>query len=194
MYLAVPGSGSADAPSPGSAKDPVARAVSGHPLDQPPHRSCSSTFKAIRYYTGRINYWRSKMGAEHMSPSARRPAGGVCPRYLAQLLKWKAHLAKVRYFSWWNYHWNWQSWLPDKYARVGACETGYGQRPGNWSWDSGTYVSAFGIYRPGYNSFSHQLGLPGWDDPGVRTPRQQYLVAQYIQGRFGWGAWGCGAA
>lgn len=101
MYLAVPGSGSANAPSPGRTADPVARAVSGHPLDQPPHRSCSSTYKAIRYYTGRINYWRSKMGVEHMSPRAHgRPTGGACPRYLAHVLQRKAYAARKTYLRW----------------------------------------------------------------------------------------------
>lgn len=91
--------------------------------------------------------------------------------------------------------------MPDKYARVGACETGYGRRPGNWHWDSGRYVSAFGIIRVAYNSFAHQLGFLGWDDLDGKThqrhgldapPREQYLVAKAIHDRYGWSAWGCG--
>lgn len=92
-----------------------------------------------------------------------------------------------------RYQWDWTQWLPDKYARVGACETGYGRRPGNWQHDSGTYVSAFGIIRSAYNDFSRRLGYPGWDQGG-RTPRQQYEVAAAIQSAYGWSAWGCGGA
>jgi hypothetical protein len=94
----------------------------------------------------------------------------------------------------WRRDWAWWIWLPDKYARVGACETGYGKRPGRWDWDSGRYVSAFGIYRPAYAQFAHQLGLRSWDEPGVRTAREQYRVARAIHARYGWGAWGCEGA
>ena len=127
--------------------------------------------------------------ATHLSPSGRS-----CPRYLARVLRGKAAARRRAYLRWHAYHFEWWKWLPDKFARVGACETGYGRRPGSWTWDSGTYVSAFGIYRPAYNQFSRWLGLPTWDDPGRRTPREQFIVARAIQARFGWGAWGCGSA
>lgn len=87
--------------------------------------------------------------------------------------------------------WDWRSWLPDKWARIGACETGYGKRPGNWHWDSGRYVSAFGIYRAAYAQYAHEIGLPGWDEPGVRTPREQYRVAMRIYHHYGLSGWGC---
>lgn len=97
--------------------------------------------------------------------------------------------------------WTWEKWLPDKWARVGACETGYGQRPGNWSWDSGRYVSAFGIIRGAYTHYAHQLGFLSWDDrdPVTKqrhkaTPWEQYKVAEAIEADYGFGAWGCGGA
>ena len=153
-----------------------------------PVKNCPGVRKALRFYTGRWQHWLSLRG------QAERPlARGVgCPRYLLKVRKAKAvaaHRAWNRYFI---YHWAWSEWLPDKYARVGACETGYGKRPGSWSWDSGTYISAFGIYRPAYAQFASAIGVPQWH---IRhTPRDQYRVAAAIQARFGWGAWGCGDA
>lgn len=100
-----------------------------------------------------------------------------------------------------DYDWAWEKWLPDKWARVGACETGYGKRPGNWAWDSGVYVSAFGIIRVAYNHFAHQLGFLGWDDvdPSTHqrhkaTPREEWRVADAIEKRYSFSAWGCGRA
>ena len=89
-------------------------------------------------------------------------------------------------------HWHqyaWRDWLPDKYRRVAQCETGI-----DWRWDSGTYVSAFGIFRPAYDEFSRRAGLLAWGSPGNRTPRDQFTVARAIHDRYGWGAWGCGGA
>jgi len=162
--------------------------------DPPPKhhpKACPSIQRALAFYTARYVHWSElRAGA----PKLADHRGSKCPRYLLKVRQRKAvaaHRAWNRYF---RYHYAWSEWLPDKYARVGACETGYGRRPGSWTWDSGTYVSAFGIYRAGYNQFARILGLPTWDDPGHRTPREQYLVAQYIQHRFGWSAWGCGGA
>lgn len=98
----------------------------------------------------------------------------------------KAVAAHREWNRWFRYQYAWSEWLPDKFARVGACETGYGKRPGSWTWDSGTYVSAFGIYRPAYEAYHR------WT--GSNTPREQFEVAAAIQARFGWGAWGCGGA
>jgi hypothetical protein len=110
------------------------------------------------------------------------------------VLQHKAYRARLAYQRWHAYHYEWRTWLPDKFARVGACETGYGRKPGSWTWDSGTYVSAFGIYRPAYAQFARLTGTPTWDEPGARTPREQFIVASAIQARYGWGAWGCGSA
>jgi len=158
-----------------------------------PPENCPSVRKALRYYTAQYLHWTGlRVGAGRRETT--RLQHRSCPRYLLHIRKAKARAAHRAWNAYFHYHYAWSDWLPDKYARVGACETGYGKRPGSWTWDSGTYVSAFGIYRAGYNQFARILGLPAWDDPGRRTPREQYLVAQYIQRRFGWSAWGCGNA
>lgn len=88
----------------------------------------------------------------------------------------------------------WQEWLPAKWQRIARCETGI-----RWHWDSGTYVSAFGIYRPGYSQYAHEIGQLSWDETRSRrhrypTPHEQFNVAMRIYGHFGYGAWGCGGA
>ena len=151
---------------------------------------CLSARRAVRFYGSRYVQHVTKMGA----PKVTLHRGSRCPHYLARVLRAKALAARKAYARWLEYHYHWQAWLPDKFARVGACETGYGRRPGSWTWDSGTYVSAFGIYRPAYAQFARATGTPTWDESGARTPREQYIVASAIQARFGWGAWGCGGA
>jgi len=157
---------------------------------------CSAK-RAVKFYAGRIAYWHDKMGAGNparaagsRSEGSQRPSPRACPRYLAHVLQRKAYALRKAYPAWikrvWEYQYAWWKWLPDKFARVGACETGYGKKPGSWTWDSGTYVSAFGIYRPAYEAYHH------WT--GHNTPREQYEVAAAIQARFGWGAWGCGGS
>lgn len=141
--------------------------------------------RGLRFYTSRWLFWRGKMGAG-ASRTSRAVIPTSCPLYLAQIRRTKAHAARLAYYRWFKDEWNWQAWLPDKFARVGACETGYGKRPGSWTWDSGTYVSAFGIYRPAYEAYHR------WT--GHNSPREQYEVAAAIQRRFGWSAWGCGGA
>ncbi len=105
----------------------------------------------------------------------------ACPRYLAHVLQRKARAARRAYDNWYFHEWRWDHWLPAKYYRVARCETGV-----RWDWDSGTYVSAFGIIRVAYE----------WYHPwtGRNSPREQYEVAAAIQRRFGWSAWGCGSA
>ncbi len=171
-------------------------------IDKTPARvtACSAR-KDVRYYRSRLNYWAQRMGAGEsagQSGSARTSAalpGGnrprlpgvaACPHYLAHVLQRKAHAAHRAYLRWHRDQYEWQLWLPDKFARVGACETGYGRKPGSWRWDSGMYVSAFGIYRPAYEAYHRWTGR--------NTPREQYEVAAAIQARYGWGAWGCGGA
>ena len=160
-------------------------------------RAPCTAHKAVRFYSRRVNEWRAKMGAPDKRLDSPRSAG--CPRYLARVLQRKAYALRKAYVRFLEYHYHWQSWLPDKWARIGACETGYGRRPGSWTWDSGTYVSAFGIYRPGYAQFAHAIGQLSWDETRARlgrypTPREQYNVALEIARRFGYGAWGCGGA
>lgn len=149
--------------------------------DERPARHCTAR-AAVRFYRGRIAYWLDKMGAR-----TPRPAGyKACPRYLASVLRRKAYGLREAYTRWWEHEWHWQAWLPEKFRRVGHCETGGtpgATAAGNWRWDSGAYVSAFGIIRGAF---------PTWN--GRNTPREQYEVAARIQAMYGWSAWGCGGA
>jgi hypothetical protein len=150
----------------------------------PPSARCPSAHKAVRFYAERVAYWRLKMHKWAVLATSLPQHG--CPRHLAHVLQRKAHAARLAYHRWHRYQFEWWRWMPDKFQRVGACETGYGKRPGRFDWDSGTYVSFAGIYRPAYEAYHR------WT--GHNTPREQYEVASAIQARFGWGAWGCGGA
>lgn len=156
---------------------------------------CPDVQKAVTYYRSMYRQHRAQMGLS--GPVSRVWYG--CGSAARRAVEWRERASQARkaLARWkadrraWQYEW--QRWLPDKFARVGACETGYGQRPGNWNHDSGTYVSAFGIIEAAYDDFSARMGYPGWD-AGGRTPRQQYEVAAAIQRAYGWSAWGCGGA
>jgi len=99
------------------------------------------------------------------------------------------------------YQYDWQTWMPrgSKWYRVASCETGYGRDP-NWSHDSGTYVSAFGIFRPGYADDAHRVGNMSWDETvrargTVPTPREQYEAAlSHYRAHGGFSGWGCRGA
>jgi Transglycosylase-like domain len=86
----------------------------------------------------------------------------------------------------WQYRW--QVWLPDKWQRIGACETGYGKRPGDWKWNSGTYQGAFGFHKDSWDRFRPK-GYPS--EAYLATPWQQYRVALRIYARYGFTGWGC---
>jgi hypothetical protein len=72
-----------------------------------------------------------------------------------------------------GWQWKWQVWLPDKWARIGACETGYGRRPGDWTWNSGTYQGAFGFHHQSWDQFK----------PVSWWPREAYLASPWQQYR-----------
>ena len=164
------------------------------PPPKPHHlKACPSIQRALAFYTARYVHWSElRAGA----PKLADHRGSKCPRYLLKVRRAKAaaaHQAWNRYFT---YHWAWSEWLPSKWQRIGACETGYGRRPGSWTWDSGRYVSAFGIYREGYTHFAHEIGQLGWDETRTLlrrypTPREQYNVALRIYYHYGFSGWGC---
>jgi hypothetical protein len=155
----------------------------------------------VRFYQDRMNHWKIKMGATTLTSSTTTLG---CPRYLAHVLQRKARAARLTYERWVEYHYAWRKWMPAKHQRVAACETGYqgGTGPGGsrWDWDSGTYVSAFGIYRAGYNDDAHRIGNLGWDET-IRelgrypTPREQMQAADsHRAAHGGWSGWGCRGA
>lgn len=94
--------------------------------------------------------------------------------------------------------------MPDKHQRVASCETGHqgGTGPGEsrWDWDSGRYVSAFGIYRPAFNDDARRAGNLGWDETIRRlkrypTPREQMQAVDSHRAQHGgWSGWGCRGA
>ena len=91
-----------------------------------------------------------------------------------------------------SWQWQWQAWLPDKWARIGACETGYGQRPGRWDWNSGTYQGAFGFAVSSWDKFKPVAWWP--DEAYDATPWQQYQTALAIHDKYGLSGWGCRGA
>ena len=87
----------------------------------------------------------------------------------------------------WRYLYDWRSWLPRNWYRLGSCETGGGGDP-NFEHTNGQFTSAFGISWAEYNADAAFMGAPPWH---VRhTPRDQYLAALGHYKRFGDG-WGC---
>jgi len=90
------------------------------------------------------------------------------------------------------WQWKWQTWLPDKWQRIGACETGYGKRPGRWDWNSGAYQGAFGFAVSSWDQFKPVSWWP--DEAYLATPWQQYRVALEIHKRYGFSGWGCKGA
>ena len=175
----VSGRMTAGAVSSGRAGD--SRGRTALPSSNPDARpDCFQAKRGLRWYHAVIARYRSRIGAgARPSPAA----GHSCPeiRRAAKFYRSKAIQWRHRYEAWRKEQadaWNWRAWLPDKYRRVGICETGL-----NWSFDSGTYVSAFGIIR---------VAFPSWN--GHNSPREQYEVAQSIHDRYGWSAWGCGGA
>ena len=158
-----------------------------------PVKSCPGVRKALRFYTDRWQHWLSLKGA------AERPlARGVgCPRYLLKVRKAKAVAAHRAWNRYWRYHWAWSEWLPDKWQRIGACETGYGKRPGNWRHSNSRYEGAFGFAKVSWDSFKWRADPkagPYPEDAWQATPRQQYEVALAIYRMYGFSGWGCRGA
>jgi hypothetical protein len=125
------------------------------------------------------------------------PHGKGCPRYLAHVLQTKARAWRLRAEAWLSYQYDWRSWLPAKWARIGACETGYGRRPGNWRHANSSYEGAFGFAKSSWDAFKYRadpMAGPYPADAWQATPRQQYEVALAIYRRFGFSGWGCRGA
>lgn len=154
---------------------------------------CSAR-KAVRFYSRRLAEHRAKMGA-----STARVLGpvGRCPRYLAAVLKRKSRAWRLRAERWVEYHYRWTAWLPDKWQRIGACETGYGRRPGNWRHSNSSYEGAFGFAKSSWDAFKYRADRkagPYPADAWQATPRQQYEVALAIYRMYGLSGWGCRGA
>jgi hypothetical protein len=128
---------------------------------------------------------------------APRALKAACPRYLAALWRRKAHAARRQYERWFEYHYHWQAWLPDRWQRIGACETGYGRRPGNWRHSNSSYEGAFGFAKSSWDAFKGRADRKAGPYPSeayFATPRQQYEVALAIWRVYGFSGWGCRGA
>ena len=93
-----------------------------------------------------------------------------------QLRTWQARLETCR-------QWNWHAWLPDKWRRIGICETQL-----NWRHYNSSYEGAFGFATSSWDAFK-PAGYP--DHANQATPWQQYMVALNIYNRYGLSGWGC---
>lgn len=177
--------GSAAGPSVDSRAQGVATARVSAPV-------CPSVRKALRFYTARWRYWTQLRGAPVLLRSPSSTAG--CPTYLMHIRKRKAFLAHREWNRWFHYQYVWSDWLPDKWQRIGACETGYGRRPGNWHHANSSYEGAFGFAKSSWDTFKHRADPkagPYPEDAYMATPRQQYEVALAIWRVYGFSGWGC---
>ena len=93
-----------------------------------------------------------------------------------QLRVWQGRLEECR-------QWNWAAWLPDKWRRIGVCETQL-----NWRHSNSSYQGAFGFAISSWDGFKN-AGYP--DEAWQATPWQQYQVALNIYARYGLSGWGC---
>lgn len=157
---------------------------------------CPTAHKAVKFYSRRIAHWSRLLGAD-------RPRGGRaetrhgCPRYLSKVLRRKAFSLHRQWNRYFHYHYAWSEWLPDKWQRIGACETGYGRRPGNWRHSNSSYEGAFGFAKSSWDAFKYRADPkagPYPEDAWQATPRQQYEVALAIYRMFGFSGWGCRGA
>lgn len=157
------------------------------------HRvTCQSAERAIVHYR-RVTWEyqdRLKQARHATSYPERRKNACAYKRYLTGVWKDYAISARVQWEAW-VYDYAWWLWLPDKWQRIGACETGYGKRPGSWTWNSGTYQGAFGFFHGTWDQYKPE-GAPS--EAYLATPRQQYQAALNVYAAHGYGAWGCGGA
>lgn len=160
-------------------------------------RGCADARRGLAFYRSQWLEHRAKMGRDRKILSFDHRLS--CPRIrvLAERWRQKARAARRAFERWYAYHYDWRSWLPAKWQRIGACETGYGKRPGDWRWNSGRYQGAFGFYHGSWDAFRKRADPKAGPYPSeayLATPRQQYEVALAIWRRYGFNGWGCRGA
>ena len=181
----------------GSASEPVSRLTAVVDNRAPRSETCPDHRKGLAFYRQRHARWLKMRGAEPRERHLRAPRNCADAGYLAKVWRTRSFYARMRYEEWRHYHYDWRAWLPDKWQRIGACETGYGRRPGQWTWNSGTYQGAFGFYHGSWDAFVSSADPKAGPYPSeayLATPRQQYEVALAIYRRFGFSGWGCRGA
>ena len=162
--------------------------------------------RALQTYLSRWHFWvnyRSRYLSGSGSIQMTRCRGVRAPAWACWSLEasiWtKRELAKTQAVIEYQHEYAWQLWLPDKWARIGACETGGHVRPGRWDWANSRFLSAFGISIREYDNDAAYMGVPGWpktsrgqiDYSHHPTPWQEYQAARGHEARFGMGGWGC---
>ncbi len=158
--------------------------------------NCAVPYRAVVFYRKKTAQHRSTLNVSGIPPLEQNPS---CKRLKERARYWRTTAAvtgrvvKRRH----EYHHNWQSWLPAKWQRIGACETGYGRIPGNWRHSNSAYEGAFGFAKSSWDGFKGQASSkagPYPADAWQATPRQQYEVALAIYRRYGLSGWGCRGA
>lgn len=113
-------------------------------------------------------------------PKSQKYRGWVLHRWTARRAACVRSLHEVKR------QWDWQSWLPDKWRRIGICETQL-----NWQHSNSSYQGAFGFAIRSWDDFK----LPGYPDEAWQaSPWQQYQVALAIYAKYGFSGWGCRGA
>ena len=145
-----------------------------------------------------VALWRCEenLGRLHTNPSVEPWSLPKSPKYRRWVLNlWtKRRNACTAVLSEWKRQWDWPAWLPDKWQRIGACETGYGKRPGNFRHSNSSYEGFAGFAKQSWDSFKYRADPkagPYPEDAWQATPRQQYEVALAIWRAYGFSGWGC---
>ena len=144
----------------------------------------------MRFYRGRFRDWVALRGTTRpVTRMGRAPRNCADARYLAVV--WRSRsFGQRRATERWLHDYAWWLWMPSNWQDLGACETGYGRRPGNFNHANSRYVSAFGISRVEYDSDAAYFDAAPWNDDHPPTPRDQLNAARGHLARFGDG-WGC---
>lgn len=158
-----------------------------------PENFCRSAVKGLKWYRHHYTRWLTQ--ADRVVQVKFQKAKS-CPnaRHLAKRWQHKARDARRYYARWYQYHYAWRDWLPSVWYGIGSCETGFGGDP-NWHHNSGNssgtsgYQGAFGFDHDSWDDFRP----PGYPSEAFNaTPRQQLIVAQLIEARYGLDQpWGC---
>jgi hypothetical protein len=156
-------------------------------LERAAPERCPDNRRGLRYYRSRASVWATARGAASPSQGSRAPRNCADAHYLAQV--WRSRSFEQRQATErWEHLYAWWLWLPANWQALGACETGGGQRPGNWAHSNSSFTSAFGISWAEYDADAAYMGAPPWH---VRhAPRDQYDAARGHLARFGDG-WDC---
>jgi Transglycosylase-like domain len=147
---------------------------------------CNSAEKAIVYYRAKVWKYQDALGDWRNPTNHPERKRNACAYKLYVAHNWQG-IARV-YRKEYEYHYAWWKWLPDKWQRIGACETGYGKRPGRWNWNSGSYQGAFGFASSTWDQYKPR-GAP--TEAYQATPRQQYQAALNVVAAVGLSGWGC---